>query len=432
MDQYIMKGQVPLSGEVFIAGAKNAALGIVAAAIMADEPVHVDNIPAIGDIQALISGVKETGASVVEENKHRWMINGSTLHSVTVESGELQKIRGGYYLIGALLGKCHKAEVVMPGGCNLGARPIDQHLKGFRALGAKVEIRNGKVYAECDRLVGSHVYFDVSSVGATINVMLAASLAEGKTILDNAAKEPHVVDVANFLNSMGAKIKGAGTDLIRIEGVPKLHGTDYSIIPDQIEAGTFMVAAAATRGDVVVRNVIPKHLESISSKLREIGCEVVEGEEEVRVVGTNTILATNIKTLPYPGFPTDMQPQIAATLALATGTSIISETVFDARFRYVNELNRMGACISVERDNAIIVGPQRLTGATVNASDLRAGAALVIAGLCAEGYTTVCDIEHIERGYEDFLEKLQSLGAVIERVAENDTRAKTKFRMRVS
>ncbi|MBR5658743.1 MAG: UDP-N-acetylglucosamine 1-carboxyvinyltransferase [Lachnospiraceae bacterium] len=432
MDQYIMKGQVPLSGEVFIAGAKNAALGIVAAAIMADEPVHVDNIPAIGDIQALIAGVKETGASVVEENKHRWMINGSTLHSVTVESGELQKIRGGYYLIGALLGKCHKAEVVMPGGCNLGARPIDQHLKGFRALGAKVEIRNGKVYAECERLVGNHVYFDVSSVGATINVMLAASLAEGKTILDNAAKEPHVVDVANFLNSMGAKIKGAGTDLIRIEGVPKLHGTDYSIIPDQIEAGTFMVAAAATRGDVVVRNVIPKHLESISSKLREIGCEVVEGEEEVRVVGTNTIQATNIKTLPYPGFPTDMQPQIAATLALATGTSIISETVFDARFRYVNELNRMGACISVERDNAIIVGPQRLTGATVNASDLRAGAALVIAGLCAEGYTTVCDIEHIERGYEDFLEKLQSLGAVIERVAENDTRAKTKFRMRVS
>ena len=432
MDQYIMKGQVPLSGEVFIAGAKNAALGIVAAAIMADEPVHVDNIPAIGDIQALIAGVKETGASVVEENKHRWMINGSTLHSVTVESGELQKIRGGYYLIGALLGKCHKAQVVMPGGCNLGARPIDQHLKGFRALGAKVEIRNGMVYAECDRLVGSHIYFDVSSVGATINVMLAASLAEGKTILENVAKEPHVVDVANFLNSMGAKIKGAGTDLIRIEGVPKLHGTDYSIIPDQIEAGTFMVAAAATRGDVVVRNVIPKHLESISSKLREIGCEVLEGEEEVRVLGTNTIQATNIKTLPYPGFPTDMQPQIAATLALATGTSIISETVFDARFRYVNELNRMGACISVERDNAIIVGPQRLTGATVNASDLRAGAALVIAGLCAEGYTTVCDIEHIERGYEDFLEKLQSLGAVIERVAENDTRAKTKFRMRVS
>ncbi len=432
MDQYIMKGQVPLSGEVFIAGAKNAALGIVAAAIMADEPVHVDNIPAIGDIQALIAGVKETGASVVEENKHRWMINGSTLHSVTVESGELQKIRGGYYLIGALLGKCHKAQVVMPGGCNLGARPIDQHLKGFRALGAKVEIRNGMVYAECDRLVGSHIYFDVSSVGATINVMLAASLAEGKTILENVAKEPHVVDVANFLNSMGAKIKGAGTDLIRIEGVPKLHGTDYSIIPDQIEAGTFMVAAAATRGDVVVRNVIPKHLESISSKLREIGCEVLEGEEEVRVLGTNSIQATNIKTLPYPGFPTDMQPQIAATLALATGTSIISETVFDARFRYVNELNRMGACISVERDNAIIVGPQRLTGATVNASDLRAGAALVIAGLCAEGYTTVCDIEHIERGYEDFLEKLQSLGAVIERVAEDDTRAKTKFRMRVS
>ena len=432
MDQYIMKGQVPLSGEVFIAGAKNAALGIVAAAIMADEPVHVDNIPAIGDIQALIAGVKETGASVVEENKHRWMINGSTLHSVTVESGELQKIRGGYYLIGALLGKCHKAEVVMPGGCNLGARPIDQHLKGFRALGAKVEIRNGKVYAECDRLVGSHVYFDVSSVGATINVMLAASLAEGKTILDNAAKEPHVVDVANFLNSMGAKIKGAGTDLIRIEGVPKLHGTDYSIIPDQIEAGTFMVAAAATRGDVVVRNVIPKHLESISSKLREIGCEVLEGEEEVRVLGTNSIQATNIKTLPYPGFPTDMQPQIAVALALATGTSIISETVFDARFKYVDELNRMGACIRVERDNAIIVGPQRLTGATVYASDLRAGAALVIAGLCAEGYTTVCDIAHTERGYEDFLEKLQSLGAIIERVSDDDTRAKTKFRMRVS
>lgn len=431
MEQYIMKGGKPLRGEVTIAGAKNAALGIIAAAMMADEPVYIENIPEVKDIQVLFDAVRETGAIVEPRGKQRWMINGGTATRYCVETSEMQKIRGGYYLLGALLGKYHQAEVVMPGGCNLGARPIDQHLKGFRALGATVVIRNGIIYAQCEKLTGANIYFDVSTVGATINVMMAAALAKGKTVLENAAKEPHVVDVANFLNSMGAKIKGAGTDVIRIEGVPKLHGTDYAIIPDQIEAGTFMMAAAATRGDVTVRNVIPKHLDSISSKLREIGCEIWEDDDAVRVIGKEIINPTQIKTLPYPGFPTDMQPQVAVVLALASGTSVVIESIFDNRFKYVDELVRMGACIKVEGGNvAIIDGVSSITGAKVFAPDLRAGAALVIAGLAAEGVTIVGDICHTERGYENFVEKLRGLGAEIEKVDDKDERGIQRFKLK--
>ncbi len=432
MEQYIMKGGKPLCGEVTIGGAKNAALGIIAAAMMADEPVYIENIPEVRDIHVLFDAVRETGAIVEARGKQRWMINGGTATRYCVDTAEMQKLRGGYYLLGALLGKYHQAEVVMPGGCNLGSRPIDQHLKGFRALGAKVTIRNGNIHAQCDKLVGANIYFDVSTVGATINVMMAAALAKGRTVLENAAKEPHVVDVANFLNSMGAKIKGAGTDVIRIDGVPKLHGTDYAIIPDQIEAGTFMMAAAATRGNVTVKNVIPKHLDSISSKLREIGCEIIEYDDAVQVIGRETINPTQIKTLPYPGFPTDMQPQVAVVLALASGTSMVIESIFDNRFKYVDELRRMGATIQVEGSVAVIDGVSGITGAKVFAPDLRAGAALVIAGLSAEGVTIVSDIRHIERGYENFVEKLRGLGAEIEKIDDGDDRGIQRFKLKAS
>ena len=318
----------------------------------------------------------------------------------------------------------------MPGGCDIGSRPIDQHLKGFRALNANVEIAGGKVVAKAEALTGSHIYFDVVSVGATINVMMTAALAEGRTILENAAKEPHIVDVANFLNSMGADIKGAGTDVIRINGVRRLHGTEYSIIPDQIEAGTFMCAAAITRGDITVRNLIPKHMEAISAKLIEMGCEVTEFDDAIRVVGKDRQRSTNIKTLPYPGFPTDMQPQMATALALATGTSMVVESIFENRFRYCDELARMGANIKVEGNVAVVTGVSGFTGANVNAPDLRAGAALVLAGLAAEGFTTVNEIKYIQRGYEHFEEKLRQLGAEISLV--EDEREVRKFTMRVS
>ena len=317
----------------------------------------------------------------------------------------------------------------LPGGCNIGSRPIDQHLKGFRALGAKIEVEKGAVVAHAIDLVGSHIYLDVVSVGATINIMMAATLAEGETIIENPAKEPHVVDVANFLNSMGANVKGAGTDVIRIKGVHKLHGTEYSIIPDQIEAGTFMCAAAITRGDVMVQNVIPKHLEAITAKLIELGCEVTEFDEAVRVVGKPKQKHTDIKTLPYPGFPTDMQPQMTVTLALAEGTSIVTESIFENRFKYVDELSRMGSNVKVEGYTAIISGVKKLTGAQVNAPDLRAGAALVIAGLAAEGYTIVDEIGYIQRGYENFEKKLQGLGAVIEKV--DSEKEAQKFKLKV-
>jgi len=428
MEQYIMKGGNPLVGEVTISGAKNAALGILAASIMTDEDVLIENLPDVRDINVLLEAIENIGAAVRRIDRHTVRINAKEIREVSVDDEYIRKIRASYYFIGALLGKYKSAEVPLPGGCNIGSRPIDQHLKGFRALGAKVEVEKGAVVAHAIDLVGSHIYLDVVSVGATINIMMAATLAEGETIIENPAKEPHVVDVANFLNSMGANVKGAGTDVIRIKGVKHLHGTEYSIIPDQIEAGTFMCAAAITRGDVMVQNVIPKHLEAISAKLIELGCEVTEFDEAVRVVGRPRHRHTDIKTLPYPGFPTDMQPQITVTLALAEGTSIVTESIFENRFKYVDELARMGGAIKVEGNTAIISGVKKLTGAQVNAPDLRAGAALVIAGLAAEGYTTVDEIGYIQRGYENFEKKLQGLGAMIEKVDSEKEAQKFKLR----
>ncbi len=429
MEQYAIKGGNPLVGEVEIGGAKNAALPIIAASVMTDETVHIDNIPDVRDTNVLLKSMQSLGVLVNQENRHKYTVNAAHIHSLIVDDDNIRKIRASYYLIGALLGKYKRAEVALPGGCNIGSRGIDQHLKGFRALGAEVEIKHGLIRARADKLVGSHIYMDIVSVGATINVMMAATMAEGTTIIENAAKEPHVVDLANFLNSMGANIKGAGTDVIRIKGVQKLHGTDYAIIPDQIEAGTYMFAAAITKGDVTVKNVIPKHLESISAKLLEIGCELEETDDAVRVVSSKPLRHTQVKTLPYPGFPTDMQPQIAVALALSQGTSIVTESIFDNRFKYVDELTRMGANIKVEGNTAIINGVNKYTGAGIAAPDLRAGAALVMACLAAEGFSTVEEIQYIERGYEDFCLKLQSLGAQIEKV--NSERELQKFRLKI-
>ncbi len=428
MNQYIMKGGNPLVGDVVISGAKNAALGILAASIMTDQDVTIENLPDVRDINVLLEAIQEIGAQVNRIDRHTVKINGSTIREVSVDDEYIRRIRASYYFIGALLGKYKSAQVPLPGGCDIGSRPIDQHLKGFRALGARIEIERGAVHAHAIDLVGAHIYLDMVSVGATINIMMAAAMAEGLTILENAAKEPHVVDVANFLNSMGANIKGAGTDVIRIRGVRSLHGTEYSIIPDQIEAGTFMCAAAVTRGDITVKNVIPKHLEAISAKLIEIGCEVIEGDDEVRVVGKPKQCSTNIKTLPYPGFPTDMQPQMAVTLALTEGTSMITESIFENRFRYVDELARMGGNIKVEGNVAVIDGVKGFTGARVESPDLRAGAALVLAGLSADGYTVVDEIGYIQRGYEKFEEKLQGLGASIEQI--DSEKEAQKFRLK--
>ena len=429
MEQYIIKGGNPLVGEVEIGGAKNAALAILAAAIMTDETVTIDNLPDVNDINVLLEAISGIGAEVDRIDRHTVRINGSNIENFDIEYDYIKKIRASYYLLGALLGKYKRAEVALPGGCNIGSRPLAQHLKGFRALGAYVDIEHGKIIAEAERLIGKHIYFDVVSVGATINVMMAASMAEGLTILENVAKEPHVVDVANFLNSMGANIRGAGTDVIKIRGVSRLHKTDYSIIPDQIEAGTFMFAAAATRGDVTVMNVIPKHLEATIAKLVEIGCEVEEFDDAVRVVSKGDLHNTQVKTLPYPGFPTDMQPQIGVTLALCKGTSTITESIFENRFKYLSELARMGANVKVEGNAATIEGVDKFSGARVSAPDLRAGAALVIAGMAADGITIVDDIVYIQRGYERFEEKLRSLGAVIERVSTE--REIQKFKLKV-
>ena len=429
MDKYIIKGGTPLTGEVEISGAKNAALGILAAAIMTDETVTIDNLPDVKDINVLIDAIEGIGATVHRVSRHCVKINGSTIVSVHADNEYIKKIRASYYLLGALLGRFDKAEVTLPGGCNIGSRPIDQHIKGFSMLGADVKIEYGMIIAEAERLTGAHIFFDVVTVGATINVMLAASLAEGNTIIENAAKEPHIVDVANMLNSMGANIKGAGTDVIRIKGVPKLHGTEYSVIPDQIEAGTFMFAAAATRGNILVKNVIPKHLEALTAKLYEVGCSVEEYDDAVRVVGSQIQKCSQVKTLPYPGFPTDMQPQITVVFALAQGTSTVTESIFENRFKYVDELTKMGAKIRVKGDVAIIEGVDGFTGANVNALDLRAGAALVLAGLCAEGYTTIEDIHYIQRGYENFDTKLRSLGASIKIV--DSEKEEQKFKLQV-
>ena len=429
MEQYIIKGGNPLVCEVVIGGAKNAALGILAAAIMTDGECLIDNMPNVRDTNVLLQAMEGIGARIERKGDNEVVISGKDIDSagdLIVDNEYIRKIRASYYLIGALLGKYKKAQVVLPGGCDIGSRPIDQHIKGFRALGAEVKIEHGMIIAQAEQLVGSRIYLDVVSVGATINIMMAAALAQGNTVIENAAKEPHIVDVANFLNSMGADIRGAGTDVIRIKGVEKFHDTEYSVIPDQIEAGTFMMAAAATRGDVLIKNVIPKHLETISAKLSEIGAQIEESDDAVRVVATQRLCNTQIKTLPYPGFPTDMQPQMAITLGLSTGTSTITESIFENRFRYVEELRRMGANIKmVEGNTAIIHGVEKYTGATVAAPDLRAGAALVIAGLAAEGYTTVTQIGYIKRGYERFDEKLRALGGLIEEV--NSEKETNKF-----
>ncbi len=429
MEQYIIKGGNPLHGEVSIGGAKNAALGILAAAIMTDETVTIENVPNVRDTRVLLQAIEGIGAKVKYVYNNSVQINGGSICDMNVDYEYIKKIRASYYLLGALLGKYKCSQVALPGGCNIGSRPIDQHIKGFKALGAEVDISHGMIKTSAKKLTGNHVYFDVVSVGATINLMMAACMAEGETTLENAAKEPHIVDVANFLNAMGANIKGAGTDVIRIKGVSRLHGTTYSIIPDQIEAGTFMFAAAATKGDVVVKDVIPKHLESLSAKLLEVGCEVVEGDDWVRVVGKGHLKSTNVKTLPYPGFPTDMQPQMAVVLALASGSSMVTESIFENRFKYVDELNRMGSKIKVEGNTAYIEGVELLTGAPLSAPDLRAGAALVIAALAAEGVSEIEDIEYIQRGYEDFEGKLRSLGAVIERV--DSEREAQKFKLKI-
>ena len=423
MERYIIKGGKPLTGEVVIGGAKNAALGILAAAVMTDGTCTIDNMPNVRDINVLLQAIQEIGASVNRKGPNEVEISGRGIHpeDLTVDNEFIRKIRAGYYLIGALLGSYKKAKVALPGGCEIGARPIDQHIKGFRRLGANVTIEQGMIIVEAEELRGNHIYLDVVSVGATINIMMAASMAVGKTIIENAAKEPHIVDVANFLNSMGANIKGAGTDVIRIRGVESFHSTEYSIIPDQIEAGTFMMAAAATRGDIIVKNIIPKHMEAISAKLLEIGAEVTESDDAIRVRADHRLKHTQIKTLPYPGFPTDMQPQMGVILGLSTGTSMIVESIFESRFRYAAELRKMGANFKILDGNiAIITGVEKYVGAELDAPDLRAGAALVIAGLAAGGYTTVNNIEYIQRGYEQFEEKLQGLGGLIKKVDSDE------------
>ena len=402
---------------------------ILAAAIMTDETVLIDNLPDVNDINVLLEAIQGIGAMVQRVDRHTVKINGSAITDFNIEYDYIKKIRASYYLLGAMLGKYKRAEVALPGGCNIGSRPIDQHLKGFRALGADVDIEHGKIVAEAEHLRGTHLYFDVVSVGATINVMMAAAMADGLTIMENVAKEPHVVDVANFLNSMGANIRGAGTDVIKIRGVKSLHKTEYSIIPDQIEAGTFMFAAAATKGDVTVLNVIPKHLDATISKLVDIGCEVEEFDDAVRVVAKNRLRSTQVKTLPYPGYPTDMQPQIGVVLALAQGTSTITESIFENRFKYLDELARMGAVIKVEGNSATIEGVEKFSGARVSAPDLRAGAALCIAGLATDGITIVDDIVYIQRGYERFEEKLRGLGGIIEKVS--DEKEIQKFKLKV-
>lgn len=429
MEQYIIKGGIPLNGEVEIGGAKNAALAILAAANMTNETVYIDNLPDVRDINALLDAMEGIGAKIDRVDRHAVTVNGSSVENFIVETESMKKIRASYYLLGALLGKYKKAQVPLPGGCNIGSRPIDQHLKGFKAMGATTRIEHGFIIAEAEQLHGAHIFLDMVSVGATINIMMAAAMADGNTTIENAAKEPHVVDVANFLNSMGARIKGAGTDVIRIKGVKSLHKTEYSIIPDQIEAGTFMFAAAVTGGDIVLRNVIPKHLEATSAKIMELGCQVHEYDDAVRVIAPQKLQGTHVKTMPYPGFPTDMQPQIAVSLAIAEGTSIVTESIFENRFRYVDELARMGASVKVEGNVAVISGVDRFTGARVSAPDLRAGAALVIAGLAAEGITIVDDIYYIERGYENLDLKFRELGAKIEKVASE--KEIQKFRLKV-
>lgn len=422
MEKFIINGGNPLRGEVVISGAKNAALAIIPAVVLSDDPCRIENIPNISDVSYIANILQQLGATVTRVNKTTLDIDPRSIHSCVATYDQVRGMRASYYLLGALLGKFGKAQVAMPGGCDFGIRPIDQHLKGFACLGAEHELIDRAIISvEAKELTGAHVYLDVVSVGATMNIMLAAVKAKGTTIIENAAKEPHIVDLANFLNTMGASVRGAGTDVIKIKGVEHLHGTSYSIIPDQIEAGTYMVAAAATHGDVLVRNVTPKHLDSITAKLREMGIQVIEYDEAVRVIADKPLMRCNIKTMPHPGFPTDMQPQFAALLSIAKGTSIITESVWDSRFQYVGELTRMGAHITVEGRIAIIEGVDELMAAPVKATDLRAGAAMIIAGLSAKGRTEIENIVFIERGYEDIIEKIQKLGGDIKKQRTTQT-----------
>lgn len=417
----MIEGGHPLKGEVNISGAKNAVVAIIPAAILAQDVCRIENIPNISDVSMMIRILYQMGAEIKMINDHTVEIDSTHITSFIVPHELTKQLRASYYLIGALLGRFGRAKVAMPGGCDFGVRPIDQHIKGFQALGAAVSIENAMVDARVEehRLTGNSIYLDVVSVGATINIMLAAVRARGLTIIENAAKEPHIVDLANFLNSMGADVRGAGTDVIKIRGVEELHGCTYSVIPDQIEAGTYMVAAAATHGDVLIKNVIPKHLESISAKLVEMGVTVEEGDDTVRVYCQRPLRKCNVKTMPHPGFPTDMQPQITTLLSIAHGTSMVNESVWESnRFKYVDELRRMGAQITVDGKVAIVEGVDHLKGAPVRALDLRAGAAMVIAGLVAEGTTVLEDIQYIERGYENIVEKLVDLGADIYRSQE--------------
>lgn len=416
MEKFVITGGNKLSGEINISGAKNAAVSIIPATVLSDEICVIENIPDIKDVRLIAEILREMGADVKKIDKSTLRIDPRTIRNAPVPTDLAAGMRASYYLLGALLGKFNRAEVAMPGGCCFGVRPIDQHLKGFSALGAEHEITDAIIKVKADKLVGAHIYLDVVSVGATMNIMLAAVKAHGQTIIENSAKEPHIVDLANFLNSMGADIRGAGTDVIKIRGVERLGGTTYSIIPDQIEAGTYMAAVAGTGGDVLIKNVIPKHLESITAKLREMGVKVTEYDEAVRVQSTGKLTKCNIKTMPHPGFPTDMQPQVTAILTMANGTSIINESVWDSRFRYIDELTRMGAHISVDGRLAIVEGIDHLKGAPVKAVDLRAGAAMIIAGLIASGTTIIEDIKHIDRGYEYVVEKLSAVGADIQRV----------------
>lgn len=426
MEKFVIRGGRRLIGEVEISGAKNAAVAIIPAVILSDEPCVIENVPAISDVNICLRILREMGADVQNLSRTSYKIDATKIQKFCVPYETARKMRASYYFLGALLGKFGKARVSMPGGCPLGDRPIDQHLKAFSALGAKYNLNQGMIDLTSNGLRGGQIFLDVVSVGATMNAMLAAVRAEGLTIIENAAKEPHIVDLANFLNSMGANIMGAGTDVIKIRGVDSLHGTTYAVIPDQIEAGTFMVAAAATNGDVLIKNVIPKHLESITKKLEKIGVNVEQFDDSVRVWVDGPLVKASVKTTPHPGFPTDMQPQIATLLTLAEGTSIVTEGVWEQRFRYVDELRRMGADISVDGKVAVIEGTGKLMGAPVKACDLRAGAALIIAGLAASGVTEIEDIFHIERGYDCMEEKLRALGADIEKKSFPDEIASTE------
>lgn len=416
MEKLVITGGKRLNGEVFISGAKNAAVAIIPAAIMADGTCIIENLPSIEDVESLRSTLNKMGAVCEYIDKHTLKVDSTGDITNCAAFEEVKKIRASYYLLGALLGRFKKAEVALPGGCNFGTRPIDLHLKGFKLLGADVEVSNGIVKVSAEKLTGTQIYMDQVSVGATINIMLAASMAEGTTIIENAAKEPHVVDTANFLNMMGANIKGAGTDIIRIKGVEKLHSAEYTIIPDQIEAGTYMIAAAIVGGDVTVKNIIPKHMDSLTAKLAEMGVRIEKHDDSIRVMADGRLQCSNIKTMSYPGFPTDLQPQMTALLSVCEGVSVVTENVWDNRYQYVEELRQLGAKIMVESRVAMIEGVKTLKGAKVAATDLRAGAAMVIAGLFAEGNTEIDNIKYIDRGYEDIEEKLSALGADIKRV----------------